>query len=411
VLTVADATSPGPLRIGVIGLGIAGSAMIPAIVAHPNFLLAAVADPNQDLRERFANDHVCATVASAAELVDRADIDAVYVATPHQMHREHVLLAADHGKHAIVEKPMALTLADCDDMIGAARRNRAALIVGHTHSFDPAVKGMRQILDSGEVGRPALIAMWQYCDFLYRPRRPEELDTELGGGIIFNQIPHQVDIARLLNGSKVTAVRAFTAILDSRRRTEGICSALLTFADGGCASLVYNGYDRFDSDEFHGWVGELGQPKQADQHGATLRALESMRDGPESDARIKRYGYGGALKFVADQGHRWHQPHFGVIIVSCEKADLKPSTDGIMIYGQEGVLEVPVPHSAGAPGRAEVLDELYLAVRKGVAPRHDGDFGRATLEVCLAILESARTRREIELTAEPNASALVADFG
>ena len=82
-----------------------------------------------------------------------------------------------------------------------------------------------------------------------------------------------------------------------------------------------------------------------------------------------------------------------------------------MIYGQEGVLEVPVPHSAGAPGRAEVLDELYLAVRRGVAPRHDGDFGRATLEVCLAILKSARTRREIELTAEPNASALVADFG
>jgi len=253
--------------------------------------------------------------------------------------------------------------------------------------------------------------MWQYCDFLYRPRRPEELDTELGGGIIFNQIPHQVDIARVLNASKVSAVRAFTAILDTRRRTEGICSALLTFADGGCASLVYNGYDRFDSDEFHGWVGELGQPKQADQHGATLRALESMRDGPESDARIKRYGYGGALKFVADQGHRWHQPHFGVIIVSCEKADLRPSTDGIMIYGQEGVLEVPVPHSAGAPGRAEVLDELYLAVRKGVAPRHDGDFGRATLEVCLAILESARTRREIELTGEPNVSALVADFG
>ncbi len=395
---MASPTTAEQLRIGIIGLGIAGSAMVPAIVAHPDCVLAAAADPNPVLRDRLARDHSCAVVSSAEELVARADIEAVFVATPHQMHRDHVLLAAEHGKHVLVEKPMALTLADCDEMIAACGRSGTALIVGHTHSFNPAIKGMREIIDSGSVGRVAMIAMWNYTDFLYRPRRPEELDTAQGGGILFNQIPHQVDTARLLNGSEVVSVRATTAILDPARPTEGMCMALLTFSDGGSASLVYSGYDRFDSDEFNGWVGELGQPKPAPRHGSTRQALEALEGGTEAAARAQRYGYGGGLQYAAPGGERWHQPHFGTIIVSCEKADLRPSADGIFVYGRDGAEEVPVPRSAGVPGRAEVLDELIQVTRMGAAPTHGGAFARGTLEVCLAILKSARQGSEIFLT-------------
>jgi phthalate 4,5-cis-dihydrodiol dehydrogenase len=392
----AEVVSSAPIRIGVIGLGIAGAAMIPAIAAHPNVVLAAAADPNVELRERLARDHACPMMSSAEELVARGDIDAVYVATPHQLHREHVQLAANHRKHVIVEKPLALTLADCDAMIAATMRNGVALVVGHTHSFDPAIKAMREIIDRGEVGRPAMIAMWQYTDFLYRPRRPEELDTALGGGIIFNQIPHQVDIARLLNGSEVATVRASTAILDPGRPTEGMCMALMTFGDGGSASLVYSGYDRFDSDVFTDWVGELGQPKRSDGHGGTRRALEALGVA-EASARAQRYGYGGVVKFAAATDERWSQPHFGTIVVSCERADLKPSLHGVTLYDRDGAREIPAPPSLGVPGRAEVLDELHLAITKGVSPVHGGAFARGTLKVCLAILESSRTRKEVEL--------------
>ncbi len=394
---MVHAASFQPLRIGIIGLGIAGSAMVPAILAHPDFVLAGAADPNPDLRERLTRDHLCVVVSSAEELVVHPDIEVVFVATPHQMHREHVLMAAGHGKHVLVEKPMALTLADCDEMIAACERNSTVLIVGHTHSFNPAIKGMRQIIDSGSVGRVAMIAMWNYTDFLYRPRRPEELDTARGGGIVFNQLPHQVDTARLLNGSEVVSVRASTAILDPARPTEGMCMAFLTFSDGGCASLVYSGYDRFDSDEFNGWVGELGQPKVERRQGSTRRALEALGDGAEAAARAQRYGYGGELQYAAADGARWHQPHFGTIVVSCEKADLRPSVDGILVYGRDGVKEVPVPTSSGVPGRAEVLDELRQAIRRGAKPTHSGKFARGTLKVCLAILESARKGSETRL--------------
>src|SRR5258708_39061149 len=87
---------------------------------------------------------------------------------------------------------------------------------------------------------------------LYRPRRTEALGTSLGGGILFNQIPHQGDIARLLSGSAVRQVRATTGILDRNRPTEGSCTAMLSFEAGAAASLIYSGYDRFDSDGRHG---------------------------------------------------------------------------------------------------------------------------------------------------------------
>ena len=112
-----------------------------------------------------------------------------------------------------------------------SRTARFALGWGHTHSFDPAIRIMSELIASGEFGRLSMIAMWNYTDFIYRPRRPGELDTSRGGGVLFNQIPHQVDIARLLAGSEVRRVRAMADILDGSRPTEGSCMAMLSFAD------------------------------------------------------------------------------------------------------------------------------------------------------------------------------------
>lgn len=390
-----------PLRIGVIGLGMAGAGMIPAITAHPRMVLAGAADLDPALRERFARDHACPVDADVEALLARTAIDAVYIATPHQFHRDHAVLAARHGKHVVVEKPMALSLADCDAMIEAAERSGTVLIVGHTHSFDPAIRLMRRIIASGELGRLSMVAMWNYTDFLYRPRRPEELRTESGGGILFNQVPHQVDTARLLAGAGLRSVRAMSAVLDPRRPTEGSCTALLGFADGSAASLVYSGYDHFDSDELHGWIGEGGQPKTPN-HGAARRALRALRDsGEERQARAELYGYGGARSAAAraSPGRR-HQPHFGLLVVSCERGDMRQSADGVLVYSDEGVEERTLPAGSGAPpGRGDVLDELFDAVIHGVRPPHDGRFARGTVEACLAILASSREGREIALSA------------
>ena len=389
---------PGPnhlperrLRIGIVGLGMAGGLMVPIVAEHPRMQLAGAADINPELRARFMRANDIEAHADIAGLLNRPDIDGVYIATPHQFHREHAVMAAARGKHVIVEKPMALTLLDCDAMIEAAERHRVVLIVGHTHSFDPAVRIMRDIVASGELGRLAMITMWNYTDFIYRPRRPEELDTALGGGILFNQIPHQVDVARFLTAAPLRSVRAMAGILDPRRPTEGCCTAFLDFTDGTAATITYSGYDHFDSDELHGWVGSVGQVKSPN-HGATRRAwLALAGESEELQLRQERYGYGANSRFKASGAP--HQPHFGIMVASCERGDMRPTANGVAIYGETGVREIPI--AAGRSGRTALLDEFYDAIIEGKAPAHDGPFARGTLAGCLAILQSSRERREV----------------
>jgi phthalate 4,5-cis-dihydrodiol dehydrogenase len=288
-------------------------------------------------------------------------------------------------------------LTDCDAMIDAARRAGVHLIVGHTHSFNAPILKMREIIRSGELGRVAMINTWNYGSFLYRPRRPEELRTDLGGGIIFNQVPHQVDIVRLLGGGKVRSVRSMVWALDPSRPTEGSHVTFLQFESGAAASLVFSGYDRFDSDEFHFWIGEMGQERPGGAHGAAWSALQKIGGG-DAEANLKSsLAYGGGASRSAGSEGRWHQPHFGVTIVSCERGDMRQSQDGVTLYRAGGREEVPVPTPRAYPDKGGVFDELYRAVVSGEAPLHDGAWGKATLEICLAILQSAHERREIAL--------------
>jgi phthalate 4,5-cis-dihydrodiol dehydrogenase len=378
------------LRLGVAGLGRAFALMAPTFAADARVELVAGADPRPEARQRFEREFGGRAFDTVEALCAETSVDAVYVATPHQFHAAHACAAAARGKHVLVEKPMALTLEECRAMIAAAHRAGVRLVVGPSHAFDAPVRRAREIIASGAVGRARMISAFNYTDYLYRPRRPEELDTARGGGAVFNQAAHQVDVARRLAGARVRSVRALTGRWDEARPTEGAYAALLGFADGAFASLVYSGYGRFDSDEFVGWVGESGRAKDPARYGAARRLLA----GAASEAALKSArNYGGA-DYAPPAGPALHE-HFGVVIVSCERADLRPLPDGVMIYGDAERRLEPLPPPA-VP-RAEVIDELYDAVVNGVPPLHDGEWGMATLEVCLAILESAREQREITL--------------
>ena len=378
-----------PIGLGVVGLGMAGAVMVHAAAAHPGYVLKAGADPHPGPREAFARDHNARAYADVKELVADPAVEAVYIATPHQFHAPHAKLAAEHGKHIILEKPMALTLADCDTIIAVVERHKVHLVVGHTHAFDPNVRLMRDVVARGELGKLGLINSFNYTNFLYRPRRPEELDTAKGGGILFNQVPHQIDTARLLAGGVVKSVRALASVLDRLRPTEGSCAALLQFDNGAAASLVYSGYDHFDSDEWHFGIGERGAPKLI-AHGAARRALAFAKD--ETKARTETFAYGNTASALPP-----HQPHFGITIVTCANGDMRASADGVTIYGRDGVREIPIPRGGGMPGRREVLDDLAAAIRTGRRPIHDGRWGKATVEVALAILRSAQEGHDIEL--------------
>jgi len=374
------------LKLGVVGLGRAFSVMAPAF-RDPRIEVVSATDPRPEALRQFEREFGGRTFPSV-EALCRSDIDAVYIATPHQFHAAQAGACLSSGRHVLVEKPMALDLDECRGMIAAADQAGRQLIVGHSHSFDAPVSRTRALIESGEFGRVRMITALNFTDFLYRPRRPEELDTARGGGAVFNQAAHQVDVVRLLGGGRVATVRALTGAWDPARPTEGAYSCLLTFEDGAFAHLTYSGYAHFDSDEWCNWVGELGRKKDPAAYGSARKLL--ARDD-ESALKSNR-NYGGR-EYVAPSSS-FHQ-HFGPLIVSCDRADLRPLPDGVVIYGDGERRFDPLP-APRAP-RVEVIDELCDAVVAGKPPLHSGRWAMATLEVCLAMLRSAREGRDIPL--------------
>jgi len=378
------------LRIGVAGLGRAFAVMLPTFKADPRVSLVAAADTRAEARQRFAEEFSANAYTTVEELCADPAVEVIYVATPHQWHARHAALAAQHRKHLLIEKPMALTLQECAAIIDAARSAGVHLVIGHSHSFDAPVRHLRGLIDSGRYGNARMINAINYTDYLYRPRRPEELDTALGGGAIFNQAAHQVDIVRLLGGGRVASVRAATGAWDRTRPTEGAYAALLTFENGAFASLTYSGYGNFDSDEFQGWIGEMGQ-KKTPYAGPPRHRFDNQQD----EVAFKNARNYGGPDFRPSAGQDLAHQNFGTLLVSCEHADLRALPNGVMVYqnGSAQLDPLPMPKIP----RVEVIDELYDAVVMGQPPLHDGAWAMATLEVLLAILQSSREKSDVRL--------------
>lgn len=383
------------IRLGVLGLGRAFTLMLPTFARDPRVQLVAAFDPRATATAAFARDFGGAAHASARAVCADPQVEWVYVATPHQMHAEHVALAAACGKHVLVEKPMALSLDEATRMIEACERTSTQLMVGHSHSFNAPVQQARQMIASGRFGQVRMVHAMNFTDFLYRPRRPEELDTAQGGGVVFSQAAHQVDMVRLLAGGRVRSVYARAGRWDAQRPTEGAYNALLDFEDGVVANLCYNGHGFYDSDALMGGMGELGGRKSPQAHQATRQKLAAASDEAE-EARLKaERNYGGATYAPAPEQPPEAFQHFGPVIVSCDRADLRLTPWGVEVHDAQGVrlerLDLPV-----VP-RGEVIDELWSVARQGQAPVHGGAWSRATVEVCLAILQSDRERQPVLL--------------
>ncbi|KCB24020.1 Gfo/Idh/MocA family protein [Bordetella hinzii] len=387
------------LRLGIVGLGRAFTLMLPTFLNDPRVKLVAACDPRAEARQRFAADFGCPVYESPEALAADPSVQALYIASPHQCHAEHTRIAAAHGKHVLVEKPMALSLDECDAMIEACRAASVHLVIGHCHSFDTPYLETRRLIESGEYGAVKMILALNYTDYLYRPRRPEELATDAGGGAVFSQAAHQVDIVRLLAGRRALSLRSALGNWDPARPTEGAYSALLWFDGGAYASLNYNGYGHFDSDEWMDWVGEMGAPKRADDYGQARRKLATV--SARQEAQLKAEGtYGGKAYVSRPADHGASPPglahqHFGSILVSCEGADLRPTSHGIHVYGDQARRFLPLRPPA-AP-RLEVIDELHDAVYLGKPCLHDGQWAKGTLEICLAMLASDRGGHDVGL--------------
>src|SRR5439155_6185915 len=170
----------------------------------------------------------------------------------------------------------------------------------------------------------------------------------------------------------------------------------LEFENGAVATLSYSGYDHLDSGE----IAAGRPPKDAAQYGAIRRALQRVRS-PEKEVALRiSTGYGGERPVVQERRGSGSllQGELGVFLVNCANADLRLASDGVLAYTTDGLKLIAPSPWRGVPGRGNVIDELYYAVTADRPVVHDGRWAKATIEVCLAMLQSSREHREISLS-------------
>ncbi|HLZ70369.1 MAG TPA: Gfo/Idh/MocA family oxidoreductase [Dehalococcoidia bacterium] len=384
-----------PLHVGIAGLGMAGAGIVNTLAALPQIRLVAAADPRAPalaaFRERFRGHGYQSLEGLCAD----PKVEAVWLATPTHLHCEQAIALAEHGKHVVVEKPLAVSLEECERMIAAAERNGIALIAGGARSFEPAFAGMRRIIASGRLGRLGGLTTWAFLGWMLRPREPHEVDVSRGGGAVYNQAPHAVDVLRLLGGGLVRSVRAMTGEWLPERPCPGYFCAYLEFEDGTPATLVYNGYGYLHAWELLPW-GETPQRQAAAERASAYRRQLRLGTADEYAAR-ERLRFGGLPERpAAERGgtDSWTPGDAGLVIASCERGELRQSATGLYVYDDDGRHDEPLP-----PGQSLRLNEVteLLAAIGGRPALHDGRWGMATLEVVLAIMQSAAERKEIRL--------------
>lgn len=229
------------VRWGLVGCGdISRKRVAPALRDLENCELVAVSRADAARAKSFAHEFGAGRWhADWRGLVADPLVEAVYVATPVHLHAEQAIAAAEAGKHVLCEKPLALTVAECERMNAAAEANGVRLGVAYYRRFYPAVGRVREILESGEIGVPVVAQINAFERFDPAPDNPRRwlLDKRLsGGGPMFDFGCHRIELLLGLFGMPVH-VRAVSGNVLFRREVEDTICALIQFEQGTQAVL------------------------------------------------------------------------------------------------------------------------------------------------------------------------------
>jgi len=231
------------IKIAVVGTGIIGASHLDAIAKSEECILCAVCDINEESAAKYAQKYGVPYFTDYRDLVTGTTADAVILNLPHFLHCEVTEFFLDHGMHVLVEKPMANTVEECDRMIVAAERSGKRLAVGHHQRFVPANRRVKEIYESGEMGKLCMVQETRTIDY-FIPKRPKWfLDKRMaGGGIVMNYGAHALDKLFSITGYDKAEVTAVVDNMKNDAQVEGHAQILLKFEDGLSAAITFSGY-------------------------------------------------------------------------------------------------------------------------------------------------------------------------
>jgi myo-inositol 2-dehydrogenase/D-chiro-inositol 1-dehydrogenase len=288
-------------------------------------------------------------------LLERPDVDAVILATPDQLHCEQALLAAEAGKHVLVEKPMAPTVAQCDAMIAACCAAGVHLAVVKTERYRAVTRRAKELIDAGRIGP---IRMLRTVSCFPEPVGREILTSRpwytdpAGGGLFMSMASHNADMLLWLSGLRARQVFAQVHTYGASGAPAQSVMAQIVFDQGVMG---------------HMWISAEMPPPSL----------------PSSEVRFQVIGGQGMLDFEnyefldLGSGERWER------LLTPERFD----------YTRD-------PKS---PARLEphvgVIQAFVDSIREGRAPEVPGEAGRAAVAICAACLESARAGQAVDVPA------------
>ena len=344
-------SAPTVVRFGLVGCGGISTQHIEAMNAVNGAQLVAVTSASADRAKATGEKWGVPWTAELDELLARDDVDAVAVTTPSGFHAEIALAALRRGKHVIVEKPLALSVADADELIAEGRRQDRLIAAVSQRRFEPVIQALQRAVAAGGLGRIALIVAESLN---YRPQSYYDSAAwrgtrALDGGVLMNQAIHEVDLVCWLGGP-VASVAAHIATLGHRMESEDTATVSLRFANGGLGEIV---------------------------------ATTCATPGFEQEVRI--YGDAGHARVVGELAVEWDVP--GIPAPTPEMLDpgIDPATLSAPTWGTDSI------------GHTRQYADFVAAIRVGRPPAIAGEDARPAIEVVTAAYESDRTGRTVVL--------------
>jgi UDP-N-acetyl-2-amino-2-deoxyglucuronate dehydrogenase len=339
---------------GIIGCGLVSDFHGRSINDLGNARIVCATDMALDRAKAFAEKYGGEVLGSSEEVCSHPDVSVVSVLTPNAYHAEHVIRAAEHGKHVIVEKPPEMTLEKTDRMIAACKAAKVRLAVSLQVRFRTAIRAMKAAVESGRFGR--LLAADAYMKW-HRPTEYYLSDAwrsrrEEGAGVTIQHAFHYLDLLLHLAGPVAQVQAWMTNLVHPEVNLEDTATALLDF---GCGAQGF------------------------------LRATTAMYPG--TDIRIELNGENGTAVMVGERMVQW------------QFRDEQPEDDETRRIGSAAAQTAAT--GAAAFGYAEhkmLIADMLDAIRQGRDPYVTVESGRKTLATALAMYESADTGKPVSLT-------------
>lgn len=230
------------MKIAIVGAGIIGASHKNAVIKNENCCLMAVCDVAIEKAKRLVEEMNIPVYADYKEMAENVELDAVILNLPHFLHKEVTCYFLEKRIAVLVEKPMANSVEECDEMIAAAQKSNTFLAVGHVQRYFEAYRVLRDIIANEKLGKLCLITECRNIYYFNEKRPRWFLDkTKAGGGITMNYGAHSIDKLLYVTDTTIEKVTANGNNMLNDADVEAASQILLKLSNGASASMSYSG--------------------------------------------------------------------------------------------------------------------------------------------------------------------------